>query len=344
MRIVLVGLGSVGRSLLQALDEAYAQMFEKRYGFYPRIVAVVDSRGAALNPSGLPLRKVLRAKMVEGTVGKMIGFGVLGLESKEVVDQVEAEVLVEATPTNLTDGEPGLSNIKKALINHMHVVTVNKGPLALAMPSLMELANHNKVQLRFSGTVGGGTPILKFGKECLEGDRVTSIKGVLNGTTNYILTKMDEEGVTMKEALTEAQSKGYAETDPSYDVKGLDTACKLVILANWVLRKRISLRDVAVTGIESVTEKQVLRARQEGRCVKLIGSAAGSFYVKPEALPRDHPLCVKGTLNAVSFQTQLGGEITVVGKGAGGPETACAIIRDLVDVKRTLTALQGGEA
>jgi homoserine dehydrogenase len=344
VRVMLVGLGAVGRSLLQALDEVYAQMFEKRYGFYPRIVAVVDSKGAALNPSGLPLKKVLRVKKVEGTVGKMEGFGVPGLETTEVVEQVEADVMVEATPTNLSNGEPGLTNIKKALINHMHVVTVNKGPLAIAMPSLMELARYNKVQLRFSGTVGGGTPILKFGRECLEGDRVISIKGVLNGTTNYILTKMDEEGVSMPEALKEAQLKGYAETDPRYDVKGLDTACKLVILANWVLKKRISLRDVTVTGIENVTEKQVLKARREGRCVKLIGSAGETFYVKPEALPREHPLCVHGTLNAVSFQTQLGGEITVVGKGAGGPETACAIIRDLVDVKRTLTALHGGEA
>jgi homoserine dehydrogenase len=205
------------------------------------------------------------------------------------------------------------------------------------MPYLMELAEYNRVMLKFSGAVGGGTPLLKFAKECLEGDKIISLKGILNGTTNYILTEMGKKGLNMQEALKEAQIKGYAETDPRYDIEGLDTACKLVILSNWILNKKIALKDINITGINDITKQHVVDAERQGNSIKLIGSAGKSVTVKPKAIPKRHPLCVDGILNAVSFNAELGGEITVVGKGAGGTETACSIIRDLVDIKKALT-------
>ncbi|MEM2630410.1 MAG: homoserine dehydrogenase, partial [Candidatus Bathyarchaeia archaeon] len=207
---------------------------------------------------------------------------------------------------------------------------------ALALPALMDLASYNKVFLRFSGAVGGGTPVLDLAKKCLIGEKILLVKGILNGTTNYILTKMYEEGVSLEEALKEAQKLGYAEADPSYDIEGIDTACKLVIIANWIMNKRISIKDVKIEGIKNVTLKDVSEAKKRGNVIKLIGEVNDEAFVKPMEISSLNPLCVSGTLNAVTFNVEDSGEITIVGKGAGGKETASAIIRDLIDIKLNL--------
>src|SRR3712207_1298114 len=150
-----------------------------------------------------------------------------------------------------------------------HVITVNKGPLALSFPSLMELANYNGVLLRFSGTVGGGTPILEFAKRCLKGDRIISFKGILNGTTNYILSKM-EEGLTFDSALNDAKRKGYAEAVPSLDIEGYDAAAKLVIMANLIMGMKVTIKDINRTGISSVQVSDVQRAQERGNAIKLL--------------------------------------------------------------------------
>jgi homoserine dehydrogenase len=237
----------------------------------------------------------------------------------------------------LPDGEPGLSNIESALKKGLNVVTTNKGPLAVAMPSLLELAEYQKVQFRFSGTVGGGTPMLAFAKDCLDADRIESIQGILNGTTNYILTRVFEAGVSMDAAVAEAQKAGYAETDPTLDVSGLDTASKLVIIANWILGRRITLKDVEVEGIRNVSLKDVNDAKRDDKALKLVGLLdASSVSVHPRAVPVDDPFCVNGTLNSIKFQTELAGNVTLIGPGAGGQETAMAVTRDLVEIKKAL--------
>jgi len=221
-------------------------------------------------------------------------------------------------------------------------VATNKGPLALALPALMELAEYKNVALRFSGTVGAGMPILDFGKKCLLGDKITSIRGVLNGTTNYILTRMTEAGVTMSQALEEAQKAGYAEEDPSYDMKGIDTACKLVIMANWLMGRDVTINDVDIEGIESVTPADILEAKAKNSVVKLIGTVEDKITVHPALVDNNHPLAVDGALNAVSFKAGFAGEITMVGKGAGGIETAGAVLRDLIDIRWSLLGVSGG--
>jgi homoserine dehydrogenase len=206
------------------------------------------------------------------------------------------------------------------------------------MPALIELARYQKVQFRFSGTVAAGTQLLNYAKECFFGNRIQSIRGILNGTTNYILTRMFELGATMDETLKDARRLGYAEADPSYDVNGIDTACKLVILCNWILGRRVSIRDVNIEGIARVDVKDVERAKQEGNAVKLVGFADESeTSVRPRLVSMNDPLCVKGTLNAVVLKTELAGEITITGPGAGGMETASAVLSDVIDIKRTLT-------
>ncbi|MBE0511867.1 homoserine dehydrogenase [Candidatus Bathyarchaeota archaeon] len=335
MRIVLIGCGVVGQSFARILIRREAEL-AKNYGFHPRVVAMVDRGGAAVNPKGLDLEKMLSVKVEKGTVAASREYGRLAMSALDVIESVEAEAMVEATPTNIKDGEPGLSHIKTAFKTGKHVVTTNKGPLALALPVLTELADYNKVYLKFSGTVGAGTPVLELAKKCLLGDRIVSIRGILNGTTNYILTEMDEKRITFQQALENAQKLGYAEADPSMDVDGIDAACKLVIMANWIMNKKATLKDVDVQGIRKVTLQALEEAAKRGCTVKLVGSINDNLKVKPTEISRHDPLSVGGVLNAVTFVSEFAGEETIIGRGAGGMETASAILRDLLDIKHNL--------
>ena len=335
MRVLLVGFGVVSQSFAELVDHE-AKKLDHDYGLRPKIVGIVDRKGAAISPAGVDVKKALNSKKRSGTL-EGLGHEVYheGRTGIDAIKDVECEVVIEATPTELTKGEPGLSHVKTAMMEGRHVICTNKGPLAIAMPALIELAHHNGVVFKFSGTVGGGTPILDFAKKCLEGSKIKSISGILNGTSNYVLSKMTAEGVAMKEALAEAQKLGYAEADPTYDVGGFDTACKLVITSNYVLGTSMSIRDLDIKGIAEVSKSDIEGARMRGNVIKLIGKVEKAARVAPQEIPMTHPLNVSGTFNAVSFDTYPAGEITLVGKGAGGKETASSVLRDLIEVRRT---------
>jgi homoserine dehydrogenase len=338
MRIIIIGFGSVGEAFARILHEKEVEL-RKVSGLKPSIVAVGDINGAVVNQSGISFEELLRSKQACGSIALHSSFKPK-ISGIEIIENVEADVVVEVTPTNVINGEPGLSHIMTALKRKKHVITTNKGPLALALPALMELASYNRVLIRFSGTVGGGTPILDLGKKCLIGDRIISIKGILNGTTNYILTRMHEDQVSIETALKEAQQKGYAEADPSYDLKGIDSACKLVIIANWLMKKDVTLSDVDISGMTEITLNEVESAKNKGCALKLIASMNGeTLAVKPQLIPQRHPLCVGGVLNAVTFEAEYAGEVTIIGKGAGGMETGGAVLRDLIDIRRMISTL-----
>jgi homoserine dehydrogenase len=334
-RILLVGFGVVSRSFAEIVEAETAKL-SSAYGIRPRIVGIADSKGVAASPGGLDLRKALASKKDSGTLSGL-GDAVYteGMSALEAIREVDCEVVVEATPSELTTGEPGLGHVRNAMTQGRHVICTNKGPLAVAMPALMELAAHNGIIFKFSGTVGGGTPVLDFAKKCLEGCDIHSVKGILNGTCNYILTRMSNEEVEMSDVLAEAQRLGYAEADPTYDVGGFDTACKLVITSNYVLGTSLSIGDVDTVGITEVTRGDIADARGKGEVIKLIGGVGdGSASVRPEAIPSTHPLNVSGTFNAITFDTDPAGEITLVGKGAGGRETASSVLRDLIEIRK----------
>lgn len=334
MRIILAGFGSVGQALAQVLHQDEARIVQS-YGFRPQLTTIVDSQGSCSDDEGLDIPLALKTKREYGTVAKYPKKGRRDGDSIRLISNGEAEVVVETTPTNFKDAEPGLSNIKAALRNGKHVVTANKGPLALAMPALLELAIHRNRQLRFSGTVGGGTPFLDFAAKCMPGERIIRIRGILNGTTNYILTRMETASLTFEKALAEAQRKGYAEKDPTNDVEGFDTAAKIVIIANWVLKKRYSLRNLDITGITKVTPQILKQAKASNAKIKLIGRIEeSSASVAPEQVPMTDSTCVPDTLNALTFATEHAGDITLIGPGAGGERTASAIVRDLVSIRQ----------
>jgi len=229
-----------------------------------------------------------------------------------------------------------MTHVTDAMKNGLNVITVNKGPLALAFPSLMELATYNHVMLRFSGTVGGGTPILDYAKNSLRGERISSFEGILNGTTNYILTNM-ENGMTFDSALADAKKKGYVEADESLDIDALDAAAKLVILANWIMDMKVTMPDINRKGIRDVTAADIKNATKKNCAVKLIASCNKELVVAPKEILKDDPLCVNGTLNAITFYSEHSGKQTIIGSGAGGLETASSILRDLLDIRQEMS-------
>jgi len=253
-----------------------------------------------------------------------------------LIENLDADVLIETTASNYKDAEPGMTHITEAMKHKLHVISVNKGPLALAFPSLMELATYNQVLLRFSGTVGGGTPIIDYAKNSLHGERISSFDGILNGTTNYILTNM-ANGMSFKSALSDAKKKGYVEADESLDLDGLDAAAKLVILANWIMDLKVTLPDIKRTGIRNVSEQDIKNAAKKNCAVKLIASCNKDLRVAPTEVSLDSPLCVNGTLNAISFTSEHSGTQTIIGRGAGGIETASSILRDLLDIRQEIS-------
>jgi homoserine dehydrogenase len=294
------------------------------------LTGVADSSSALIDPNGLDPLAVLDSKCGTGRCGTS------GLSAREVLDSGAYDVLVELTPTNAITGEPALTHIRSAIERGRHVVTSNKGPIATAYAELTELAAEQGVALRYEATVGGAIPVFHTIREGLAGNRFLSVTGVLNGTCNYILTRMDDEGLTYEQALAEARELGYAEADPTYDVRGIDAAIKLVILANTCWDLGVTLDDVAITGIDGLTVDALRLADTQDCTIRLIGEAspeARLLRVAPRVLPRNHPLVIEGTLNAIMFSTDMAGEVTLMGKGAGSVETASAVIGDLIAIR-----------
>ena len=334
MRIILCGFGVVAQSLTKLLESRTSDLYSK-YGMKPRIVGVFDSKGSAYDNSGLNLKKIISVKKESGSVRGYDKSQKI-ISGLEMIEKLDADVLIETTASNYNDAEPGMSHIISAMKKGLHVISVNKGPLALAFPSLMELATYNQVLLRFSGTVGGGTPILDYAKNSLRGERIISFQGILNGTTNYILTNM-AHGLSFNDALSDANKKGYVEADESLDLDGLDAAAKLVILANWIMGLKVTMKDIEKIGIRELTSKDIEDAAKKSCSVKLIASCNDKLEVSPMQIKNDDPLCVDGTLNAISFTSEHSGTQTIIGKGAGGMETASSILRDLLDIRKEIS-------
>ncbi len=336
-RVCLIGFGVVGRSFVKLLTERAASLASD-YGFSARLVCVADSGGAAVSQRGLLESELLAAKQSHGTVGAVADHGLTGCSGEQLIADCEADVVIDATPSDLSSPGLAMGHLRAAFRTGKHAITVNKAPLATAMPALLELATHNRVEFRYSGTVGGGTPMLALARECARGDDVVCLRGVLNGTTNYILSQMHETGVDFDAALAEAVRLGYAETDPSADIDGIDAATKVVILSNLIMSRPTTIQDVDVAGIRGVSREHVESCKTAGRVLKLVGEIGDTTRVGLAEVDADSPLNVPANLNALTLTLRSSGDVTLVGRGAGGIETATAVLRDLLDIWQTVGA------
>jgi homoserine dehydrogenase len=321
MNVALIGLGSVGKGVAGILGK-------KDLGI--KITGIADSKSGCMDRNGLDIADLLLKKSKTGYCGDR------EISASDVVAKADYDALIEVTPTNALTGEPAIGYIKAALIRKKHVVTSNKGPVALAYKELHALAIKKGVAFRYEATVAGAIPIMHVLEHGLAGNEILALYGVLNGTCNYILTRMADEGLTYEQALLEAREMGYAEADPTYDVQGIDAAIKLVILANTIWGNGMRLADVDRTGIDLLTADALRLADDEGCTIRLIAEAIPRKHiirVSPRIIGKNHPLVVEGTLNALTLETDMAKEITLIGRGAGSTETASAIIGDLLFIK-----------
>lgn len=326
MRILLLGFGNVGKSLARLIQKE-SESIKSILKTDIRIVGIKDSKGFVFDEDGLKIEKIVQIKEKEGSVGQSTN-----LSYREIIDSCDPDVVVDTTPTNPYEGEPSFTYIRDALSMGKHVVTTNKGSIALGFHALNELAKRNNVRLKFSGTVGGGTPLLYFARTCAIADKIVSVCGVLNSTSNYVITLMEEKKLSMDEALKIAVEKGYAERESSNDINGNDSALKLVILANYLEIARISINDVSVLGIQNITKKDIERAERKRKRIRLIAYAGKKFYVSPVEIESENPLAVVGPMNSLCVKCKYSGEKFITGKGAGGTETAVTVLRDIISL------------
>jgi len=337
VRFLLIGVGNVGRRFLELLVHK-RDTLRNRLGLELTLVGVADTSGVAICPTGLDPQQVVRLKIEGQGVAAYPHWGQPEVSAFEMVRITEADLLLEASPANLKDGQPGLRCIEVALSRAMHVVTANKAPLVLAFPRLLDLSRIHSVQLRFDATVAGGLPAVNLGQRDLAAAEIHRLEGILNLTTNYILTRMAQDGLSYDEALAHAQAAGHAEADPGLDVEGWDAANKLVILAYSVLDYHATLADVTIEGIAHVTAETLRQAAAEGKRVKLVATAEqdGDRYrlsVRPTWLDADHPLAQLGPKQmGVVYHTDISGVISAAIVEETPVPTASAMLRDVIDI------------
>ena len=296
-KVIIMGFGSVGQGVANALSMK-KDLIKDKTGVAVKVVAAADSSSSAISQDGLDEELLVKTKKEKGKLSAYPEFG-SDINGADVLDAVEYDCLIEATPTNIVDAQPALSLTLKAFEQGKDVVTSNKGHLALKFKEVVGAAEEAGVEFKYEASVGGSMPIINFTNDTLASCEIKSIKGILNGTTNYILSRMTSEGSEYEVILKESQELGIAETDPTQDVEGIDAACKTVILANSLL------------GIDATYS---------------------DLQVSPRLVKRGSSYDVSGTLNMATIKTDLADEVSVIGLGAGSLETASAMLTDLISI------------
>ena len=334
-RLALLGFGNVNRTFAHIVATQGAAL-RAELGFGLTVTAVTDLRwGTLVDPAGIDLAALL-ALGPDETYERLGGTPNCDIEA--LLRTAPADIVLEATFTNPANGEPALSHVRWALEAGMHVCTTNKGPAAFAAPELKALAAAHGVRFEFEGAVMSGTPVLRLAAGPLKGVGITGFAGVLNGTSNYVLGRM-EAGLTQAEAIAEAQGLGYAEADPTADIGGSDVRLKVSVLVNELLGVHLDPADVPTEGITGITPEMIADAAGQGSRWKLVGRAAKAgdgtvtASVAPQMLPAAHPLAaIPGATNAVMFDTRFLGQVTIAGPGAGRTETAYALLSDIIAI------------
>jgi homoserine dehydrogenase len=334
-KIAIIGFGTVGQGISEILLEKKKFLKDKHH-FEFDIVAIADFvYGNVYNPKGLDIPALLK----EAKAKKKFTKDVVKKDTIKLIKESNATVVCELTYTDLKTGGPAINHVKAALESGKHVVTSNKGPAALKYLDFKKIADKNKVKFLIEGTVVAGTPVINMTEGPLAGCEITKIRGILNGTTNYMLTEM-EKGMDYKSVLKVAQDLGYAEADPTGDVEGYDARGKVCILGNIVMGVPLKINDITCKGITKITPKDIAAAKKKNARWKLIGSIEKKgkkviASVSPEMIDYSHPLAgVMGAKNALTFTTDLLGDVTIVGPGAGRKETGFAILTDILSINK----------
>ncbi len=318
IKIGLLGLGTVGRGVYRIIT-GNPDNIKRKVGAGVEIKKILEKDTAKLRELGIdPGKQTIRIE--------------------DIINDPEIKIVVEV----LGGIDPTLDYVSRALLSGKSVVTANKDMIAVHGKHLFDLSVANRADLLFEASVAGGIPIIRPLKQCLAANRIIQVIGIINGTTNYMLTKMTEEGSDFADVLREAQAKGYAESDPTADIEGYDAARKLAILASIAFNSRIVLDDVYVEGITKITAADIAYASELNYIVKLLSIAKETVdgievRVHPTLIPRNHPLAtVNDVYNAIYVTGDAVGDTMFYGRGAGELPTASAVVSDIMDAARNL--------
>jgi homoserine dehydrogenase len=342
--LLMVGFGHVGQRFVTLLEDQRA-ILAREYGLTTRVVGIATRRHGRISTEGgldavSIIDRVMRGEVLGGCgVDQSTGEFIRDLTSKSAATGEGRFVIVETTTLDIASGQPAIDHVRAGLGSGAHVVTANKGPVAFAYRTLAEEARRAGRRFLFEGAVMDGVPVFNLVRETLPGIEIIGFRGVVNSTTNYILTAM-EEGQSFERALADMQAAGIAEADASLDVEGWDAAAKAAALANVLLDGQLTPHAVERRGISAATGARAAAARAAGRRLKLVATAGReggrvTARVSPEELPGDDLLAgLEGQQNAIVFHTDLLGEIAVVQRGGGLTQTAYALLADLVTIAR----------
>jgi homoserine dehydrogenase len=318
IKVGVLGLGTVGSGVIKILSEN-KENIKRKVQNEIEVVKILD-------------KDLTRERDVELPLELMTD------NPEEVLENPEIDIIVEV----IGGVDPAKDFIIKALESGKNVVTANKELMAKAGSELLDLAGEHGVDLYFEASVAGGIPIIRSLKESLTSNKIEKIMGIVNGTTNYILTKMIQEGAAFADVLAEAQEKGYAEADPTADVEGYDAAYKLAILSSIAFGSRIDINDIYLEGISEVSQKDITYAKELGYVIKLLAIGKDvdgkiETRVHPTMIPDDHPLAsVNDVFNAIFVEGDAVGELMYYGRGAGSLPTGSAIVADVIDIARNI--------
>ncbi len=326
IKIGLIGMGNVGSSFISILQEK-KEALKDNFDLSFKIGSIFEIDGALINENGIDTKELIEM----GVDFRQSPYWKKGIKAKELIKSLNIDVIIETTWTNPDTGEPALSHIIEALNNGIDVISSNKGPFYLEYNKIKKLAKEKNCVVKYEATVASCVPILAI-RDWLKNE-IISIKAILNGTSNYILSRMSTEGISFDIALKEAQELGIAEADPTLDIEGFDTAGKIVILANELLGWSKTIKDVKIKGISKITPQSIELIKSDGLVIKHLAIAEDNeIIVEPRLIESSSPLNVSGTLNVIELNTKYAGPIVLLGRGAGGYEAASAILNDLISI------------
>ena len=329
VKICLIGKGNVGTCFLELLKEKRDNI-RVNFNFNCKLVAIFEHDGALINNDGIDLDDILE----DYNNLRKNQYWKSNVKAQDLISTLDIDICIETTPTNPNTGEPAITHIIQALSNNIDVISSNKAPFYLQYEKIKNLAEKMNCLVKFEATVASCVPALSI-KKNLIGNTISRIRAILNGTNNYILSRMTAEGISFSVALKEAQELGYAETDPTLDINGYDTAGKLVILSNKLLGWSKTIEDVKIKGITKITPHALELAKLDGYVIKHIAIAEeNNLIVEPRLVKRESPLNIQGILNLIELQTINAGSIILMGRGAGGFEAASAILNDLISIAK----------
>jgi len=334
IKIVYVGFGIVSQGLAEIILDANSLLPIPK-GIEIETVGILDiMKGSKIDEDGINMQEVI----INAKKGDYSLLTDNIVDITKAIEEINADIVIEASFTNVKTGQPAISHIESALNTGKHVVTTNKGPFAVAYEQIFNLARIKKKTVAIEGTVMSGTPIINVLNNGLLGAGISAVSGIMNGTSNYILTKM-ELGMSYENALAQAQKLGYAEADPTNDVEGLDTLAKVMILANVIFDTQLVQEDIAVSGISKITLSDVKKASSNNKRWKLIGSVwkdnQGDVHgsVSPKLVSMNDSLYgISDATNALKITSNVLGDTTIVGAGAGKIETGFALYNDIISI------------